>query len=352
MSRHGPLGFDRVDHGIDEGTRQLTAHLPPGGLKHADVPRNLKERLNIVVLHAVRSLEPDEQSVGELLRTDQVIGAMAQTIGHSVASRSKPIWIADAVQFCFGPHSSGEPMLGLESCLRSFAILTTNAERENDLRRAGYELGAALTELGIGTVLLWFIRRAYPGVSMTFPQAWALIRSVKLNPRGREIAFWSGIDPGQIPERFASLERMLDETPAGQAFLAYSTAGKPSKAKDGLWRELSARIGEVAADDKRPLHYFVGKKRGFYDAMFPTKGMIDNWWATYLRDNPQLAHWSRLEIEQQYYAMHRSQIRGGRVFYENEIFHMIEKIAFGRGYWLHEIDEAGRPTHPPRLVSG
>jgi hypothetical protein len=325
-------------------------------------------RLRIVLVRAVGKLPPELRKEGELLLSPRAIKAMVALLAVSVAAQFTPYgWAMDAALFCLGAVAAGTSVVQGAACLSSAVRETYNAERESDLRRAGDHLAQALVQLGVGTVLLWLTKRSLPIRSLGANEAAAAARAVKLDPGGRDIALWSGVPEKFIPKKFATLERMLEETPAGRALQEHlSQSGKWEEMK-GLWIELSERTSQLAEDNDGPLHYFVDAERGYLDAMFPSKQTIGEWWPRYqqealeetrlkfAKDGPakadaeikaqqqRFSRWSEEDKEAQFYAMsRRSKFTrpDGRRAVEDEIFHKVEKLRHG-GYWVHEIDKSG-----------
>jgi hypothetical protein len=367
MSWHGPLGFDRSNNRIDIGTRELTKHHPPGPTRTGDIPRELTGRLRVALVQAIKKLPPELRSEGELLLSPQAISAMAGMIALSIGSQFTPVgWVVDAGLFCLGVAALGRSSIQAGFYLGSFARETYNAERESDLLHAGDDLAKALVQLGVGSFLLWLTKRSPYPASLTTPEAAAAARAVKLDPAGRDIAFWSGVRQEHIPRNFATLERMLDETPAGRALQDHMERLKWEDMK-GLIYELSDRTSQLAESNKGQLHYFVDAERGYIDSMFPSKQAVSEWWPRYQQDaiketrlrfakegpakvdaevKAQQQRWSRWTAEDkeaQFYAMsRRSKFKRpdeGRAI-EDEVFHKIEKLRHG-GYWIHEINKNG-----------
>jgi hypothetical protein len=193
--------------------------------------------------------------------------------------------------------------------------------------------------------------------------------AVKLKPAGREIALWSGVKQEHIPQRFATLERMLDETDAGKTLKKLLESGKWDETK-WSWFELSDRTATLAAENnKEPLHYFVSADRGYYEALHPTESAIAKWWPSYQNEliaetrsrlatkgadssaierevsaqKQRLSTWTDDRIKDQYYATMRTSKRAradGTRAVEDEIFHKLEKLKVS-GAWVHELNENG-----------
>ena len=279
---------------------------------------------------------------------------------QSLRSASPFGWVADVVGFCLGAYALGSSVWQVAGDLQAFGHEFQSALSEQDLKSAGSHLARALSVIGVGTFMLWLTKRAARAV-LTTQELRAAAKSVMLNSADREIAFWSGVDPMRIPSRYATLEGMLSETPAGRALLKALQSRNNFKKDEAVWYELSNRMADLGSDNSKPVHYFVAKSRGYREAL--QVGEVPRaWWQEYrpkleqrirtsmLRDGKspaeieqrvaRLSKWSQEEIEAQYYAEHRVIQRGAQKFYEDEVFHKIEKLGL-KGAWVHELDEKG-----------
>ena len=302
--------------------------------------------------------------VGDELRAllrPEAIGAMAVMLGITAGAQLTPFgWVADVVGFCLGAYALGSSVWQVAGDLQAFGHEFQSALSEQDLKSAGSHLARALSVIGVGTFMLWLTKRAARAV-LTTQELRAAAKSVMLNSADREIAFWSGVDPMRIPSRYATLEGMLSETPAGRALLKALQSRNNFKKDEAVWYELSNRMADLGSDNSKPVHYFVAKSRGYREAL--QVGEVPRaWWQEYrpkleqrirtsmLRDGKspaeieqrvaRLSKWSQEEIEAQYYAEHRVIQRGAQKFYEDEVFHKIEKLGL-KGAWVHELDEKG-----------
>jgi hypothetical protein len=322
-------------------------------------------RVSVTLRYAVELLPGDLREQGRMLLTPWAIGTMAAMIGVSAGAQFTPFgWFADLVMFALGPAALGTAAIQVTTDLREFACGVVSAETDNDLRAAARHLARAISVIGVGTLLLWLTKRGARTV-LSASETLSVARSVVLDVADREVALWSGVKPEQIPRRYATLERMLGETPAGRDLLQTLEAGGFKKFKS-VWYELSDRMGVLAEKSGKPVHYFVSEERGYYDALNPTEAKLTEWWAGYrpklvqgtrsrLRANKgaapldierevtaeeqRLSKWTKDDIEAQYYAEHRRS-RYDHRYIEDEAFHKIEKHGL-RGAWVHELDPNG-----------
>lgn len=347
----------------DEGTLERVRNLAPGPVGRSAMPMTMRARLSIIMRYAVEMLPGDLREQGEVLLTPWAIASMAAMFGISVGAQFTPFgWLADLAMFGLGAAAVGTAAIQVMTDLRAFAHGALSADTDDDLRASAGHLARAITVIGVGTLLLWLAKRS-ARVFLSTSETLSAARSVVLDLGDREIAFWSGVKPEQIPRQYATLERLLGDTPAGRVLLEILERGGFEKF-ESVWYELSDRIGALAAKSGKPAHYFVSAERGFYEALNPTNLM--EWWLGHRAELAQtirarltadgaspaeieqkvaaLSRWTRDDIEAQYYAVKRGVIRprptGQRHYFEDEVFHKIEKLGL-RGAWVHELDSNG-----------
>jgi hypothetical protein len=300
--------------------------------------------------------------VGNELRAlarPEALGAMALMLGVTAGAQLTPFgWVADVIGFCLGAYALGSSVWQVAGDLRAFGSEFQSASSEPDLKAAGSHLAHALSIIGVGTFMLWLTKKG-ARAALSTQELLAAARSVVLHSAEREIAFWSGVDPMRIPTRYATLEGMLSETPAGRALLNALQSRNDFKKDQAVWYELSSRMAELGSESRKPVHYFVARSRG-YRAALQLGEVPRAWWQEYrpklagqMRTSlaregkapaeieqriARLSNWSQEDIEAQYYAEHRSIQRGSRKLYEDEVFHKLEKLRLD-GAWIHELDE-------------
>jgi len=309
---------------IDSGTLVRGRSLPPGVQRQSIAALSTETKLEKCLRYAADAL-PNE--VGDELRAllrPEAIGAMAVMLGITAGAQLTPFgWVADVVGFCLGAYALGSSVWQVAGDLQAFGHEFQSALSEQDLKSAGSHLARALSVIGVGTFMLWLTKRAARAV-LTTQELRAAAKSVMLNSADREIAFWSGVDPMRIPSRYATLEGMLSETPAGRALLKALQSRNNFKKDEAVWYELSNRMADLGSDNSKPVHYFVAKSRGYREAL--QVGEVPRaWWQEYrpkleqrirtsmLRDGKspaeieqrvaRLSKWSQEEIEAQYYAL-------------------------------------------------
>lgn len=188
---------------------------------------------------------------------------------------------------------------------------------------------------------------------------------VKLNTNGRPVALFSfGRKEKNIPQQFATLNRMLEETSEGKRLLK-TLESLPWNQQEAIWWELSDRVAKLGANSGKQVHVFVSKQ--YRDRMFPDPKVVQQWWTRHKeelieirnkklkQDNlsgaefqdevakyqKKLDNWSQDEIEAQHYAIKGKHAISGK--YEDEVFLKIEKMNIS-DVWIHVVDDAGNET--------
>jgi hypothetical protein len=361
----GPIDRGHVTDQIDKGTLARLRSPLPGPLGRGLGAITTEARVAITLRYAVDLLPVELRDQGRALLTPETAAVMAVMLAVSVGAQFTPWgWAVDLVMFCLGTAALGAAFIGVSADLSAFASETVSAETDDDLRRAARHLARAISVIGVGTLLMWLTKQG-ANIALSTSELLAVARGVILDVADREVALWSGVEPKQIPRQFATLERMLDETPAGRELRLRLSDFQ--KFKD-VWYELSERTATLAAKSKKPVHYFISADRGYYDALYPGKPALHEWWNAYrpellrgtrnrltasgtaqadverqvVAQQQRLSKWTQEDIEAQYYAQHRrSRYDPSRI--EDEVFQKLEKLQL-RGAWVHEMDPNGIET--------
>lgn len=364
-----PIGRGHVSERIDRGTLVLVRSPLPGPIGKSLSALSIFARVAITLEYTVNLLPAQLRDQGQALLTGKTIAATTAMIAISVGSQFTPFgWTVDLAMFGLGAAALGASVIQVGADLCAFASETASADSDDGLHSAARHLARAITVIGVGTLLIWLTKRG-ANIALSTSELLVVARGVVLNVADREVALWSGVKPLEhIPRQFASLERMLDETPAGRELLKtlrqFADRNEYNKV-ESVWQELSERIAALATESKRPVHYFVSADRGYYEALHPSKSALSEWWAAYrpellrgirrrladakaaqadierqvMAEEQRLSRWTQEDIEAQYYAEQRhSRYYPNKI--EDEVFHKLEKLHL-RGAWVHELNSNG-----------
>lgn len=369
MMTRGPLCGASNTTTLDSGTLSL-GRSPAPGIEPEPIYRlSAEQKLRRCILLAADHLPSEARTQLRALASPEAITVLVAMIAISTAAQLAPFgWVADIAGFCLGAYALGSSAFQVSADFRQFSTRLATAQSEADMDAAAVHLARAISVIGVGTLLLWLTKRG-ARTALTTEQLASAAEKVRLNPMDREIAFWSGFkSPPRLPGKYATLEGMLDETPAGEALHnALRTRSDFARDKD-VWYLLSERAAKVGGDSQKTVHYFVPRSMGYRAALaLGVRPKI--WWfnegranlvkqitsemvgagksAAQIRERVSaLDSWNQERIEAEYYTRHREVTRGNRTLIDDQVFHKLEKLELD-GAQIHELDENGNEVGTP-----